>query len=92
MRGIKNKDLEVLKREIDALSDEHQLAILKILVEGDVKYAENSNGVFFDLKLLTKDNIDGIRKIIKFVKDSEEHENAREREVSVLKEELKEDV
>lgn len=87
MRGIKNSYLFDLKSDIEELPDENQKAVLKILVDTDSIFTENGNGVFFDLKLMTKETISKIKDYIRFCRDAEQIERAREAEESELREE-----
>ena len=57
MRGIKNNQLYDMKEQIESVPSSHQKAILKILVDSNCTFTENQNGVFFDIKALSKDII-----------------------------------
>lgn len=89
MRGIKNTNLYELKDQIESLTVSHQKAILKILVDSECIFTENTNGVFFDMKALGKENIHKIQDYVKFCKDTEENEKKRETEETELRIELK---
>lgn len=85
MRGIKNSYLFDLKSDIESLPDENQKAVLKILVDSDSIFTENGNGIFFDLKLMSKETIDKMKDYIRFCRDAEKNEREREAEESELR-------
>lgn len=91
MRGIKNSQLYDMKSQIETIPTSHQKAILKILIEADCIFTENQNGVFFDIKTLSKEVIHKIKEYLKFYNDTEDREQQRETEETELREELKED-
>lgn len=91
MRGIKNSQLYDMKRQIENVPSSHQREILKILIEADCTFTENQSGVFFDIKILSKEVIHKIKKYLKFYNDTEDREYQRETEETELREELKED-
>jgi hypothetical protein len=88
MRGIKNAQLYEIKSAVEELPDNHQKAILKILVESDCVFTENQNGVFFDIKALNKEVVHKIKEYIQFYNDTQENEKKRETEETEIRIEL----
>ena len=44
------------------------IALLKLLIKEDIKYMRNSNGIFFDVGLLSDDVLTKLDNILKFYK------------------------
>jgi hypothetical protein len=88
MRGIKNSQLYDMKEQIENVTPSHQTAILKILVDSNCTFTENQNGIFFDIKALSKDTIHKIKDYLKFLKDTSDNEKKRETEETELRIEL----
>jgi len=61
-----------LRDIIENMNKIHQIHILKILKENDIKFTENSNGIFVNMSLLNKKTLNRIRKFIKYVHLQEE--------------------
>ena len=55
---VDNQDILKLKDTIEKQSKEHQVEILRILVNNKITVNENSNGVFINLTTLDKKVID----------------------------------
>lgn len=91
MRGIKNSQLIEMKGQIEKIPKSHQKAILRILIDADCIFTENQNGVFFDIKTLSKEIIHKIKEYLIFYNDTEKREQKRETEETELRDELKDD-
>lgn len=78
MRGIKNTFLLDLKTSIENLSRNNQIAVLQILNEDSIKFTENANGVFFDIKELSKETVHKIKKYIEYCEKSKRDLEQRE--------------
>jgi len=61
------EELKKIRDMIQALDSIHQLQILKILKENNIKYTENNNGIFINMTLLDKTTLKQIRNFIKYV-------------------------
>lgn len=67
-------ELERLKSDIEKLSKQHQLEILKILKEQEeerVKINENKSGVYINLSFLPEETIEKLKAHLNYVKDQE---------------------
>ena len=65
-------ELVTLKTKIENLTKKQQIEILRIIMKLDVSVSENNNGIFFNLSLLTKEQLDNINRYIDYVSDQEE--------------------
>jgi hypothetical protein len=73
------QELENLKIQIEKMSKNYQLEILKILnSNADVKLNENKSGVFVNLSFLPKEVIPKIKDYINYVQDQEKELNTIE--------------
>ena len=88
MKGIKNSELFTIKSEIENLTDEQQIRVLKILIEEKIIFTESGSGTFFNLKKCSKECIIKIREYLKLTKDVKEHEISREKITQNLLEEI----
>ena len=62
-----------LKKKIQSLNNKDSyLIILKFLINNNIKYTENSNGIFFNLKMLSNELILELRDL---VNNSEKNDN-----------------
>ena len=64
-------DLIKLKEKMENLNESQQLDILRILMENQIKFSENSNGVFLNLTNLNSEEIIEINKYIQYISDQE---------------------
>lgn len=78
MRGIKNASLLELKVLIENLPKNTQIGILQILNEDSVKFTENANGIFFDIKELTKETVHKLKNYIEYCEKSKRDLEQRE--------------
>jgi hypothetical protein len=60
--------LKNLRDEISELEDFQQLEILKIVDKNNVKYSQNNNGIFLNMKILEKKCLKEIYNYIEFIK------------------------
>ena len=60
--------LKNLRDEITSLEDFQQLEILKIIDKNNVKYSQNTNGIFLNMKILDKKCLKGIYNYLEFIK------------------------
>ena len=57
-------DKIALKKDIKNLSKNEHIEILRLLSKNDIKYTENNNGIWFNLKSLNDDLINNIYKFV----------------------------
>ena len=60
--------LKNLRDEISELEDFQQLEILKIVDTNNIKYSQNNNGIFLNMKILEKKCLKEIHNYIEFIK------------------------
>ena len=58
-----------IKSDIELQSKEHQIEILRILVENKVQINENSNGVFINLTKVDEEIILKMKNYLKYIKE-----------------------
>ena len=63
--------LELLKKDIELLSKEHHVHILKLLKNNNVNINENKNGVFLNLTELSEIVIDELQNYCLYIKNQE---------------------
>ena len=63
--------LVVLKELIENLDVFHHNKILKILVQNNIKYSENRNGIFVNMNSFDNNTINQIEKTLKYIKNQE---------------------
>jgi len=63
----KSDNLQILRDQIEKLDKVHHIGILKILRGNNVKYSENTNGIFINLTKLNKIIINMIKKYVSYV-------------------------
>ena len=56
-----------LKNKIEKLDQIHQVKILDILISNQIKYSENRNGIFLNMKDLNKKTIKEITEYLKYI-------------------------
>ena len=64
-------DLLKMKDTIENKNKEHQIEILRILIENKVMINENNNGIFVNLSNVKKEIIDKINTYLLYVHDQE---------------------
>lgn len=60
--------LKNLRDEITELEDFQQLEILKIVDNNNIKYSNNTNGIFLNMKILDKKCLKAINNYLEFIK------------------------
>ena len=63
--------LIVLKELIENLDVFHHNKILKILVQNNIKYSENRNGIFVNMNSFNEKTVKEIEKTLKYIKSQE---------------------
>lgn len=86
MEALKN-----LRNKIQTLEKIHQLHILKILIENNIGYTENSNGVFINMVTLNEDVVNSIQKYLDYVSLQEDHLDKVETEKNKYLDEMEKD-
>ena len=72
------QDLEVLKKKIESLNKNHQIEILKIFLENDIKVNENKSGIFINMSFLETDILEKINKYLMYIQEQENNLNSLE--------------
>lgn len=64
------KDLSLfnLKNQISNLEEFQQIEILKIIDKNNIKYSQNNNGIFLNMKLLCDKSLKQINNYLDFIK------------------------
>lgn len=88
-KGVKFTSLEVLKKQIEGLSENNQKMILKILKDDNIIVMENADGIFFDIVGLPKTTLQTIISYIDFCEKSREDIERRQRDEDLFRKELK---
>lgn len=66
----KIKELKDLREKIDTLEYCEHIEILKILFKNNIKYTENSNGVFVNMNKLSNNCIIDIKTFLNFINNN----------------------
>jgi len=78
-------NLNMLKERVEALSQFHQIEILKILKKDDTcTLNENKNGVFINLTNVSEDVVTKLTNYLKYVNEQESQLNEIEQQKSSL--------
>jgi len=72
------QDLEVLKKKIENLNKNHQIEVLKIFLENDIKVNENKSGIFINMSFLETDILEKINKYLMYIQEQENNLNSLE--------------
>ena len=72
------QDLEFLKKKIESLSKTHQIEILKIFLENEIKVNENKSGIFINMCYLETDILEKIGKYLSYIQEQESNLNSLE--------------
>ena len=67
MNTLSIKELKKLKEKIDSLEMCEHVELLKIFIKNDIKYTENSNGIFINMNKLNNKCIDDITNFLDFI-------------------------
>jgi|TARA_B110001469_G_scaffold124289_1_gene137686 hypothetical protein len=63
-------ELKILRDEIIELEEFQQYEILKILDKNNVKYTQNKNGLFLNMKILDTICLENINEYLIFIKNN----------------------
>jgi len=78
-------NLNLLKENVEMLSQFHQIEILKILKQDDTcTLNENANGVFINLTNVSQDVVTKLTNYLKYVQEQESQLNEIEQQKSTL--------
>ena len=64
---VSDKQLRELKDVIGQLEEFQKVEIYKIIKNNDIKYTNNKNGVFINMKLISSKCIEEINNYLKFI-------------------------
>ena len=78
-------ELDVLKDKIEKLEKFHQVQILEILVQNNIPFTENRNGVFINMIKIRSEVILKIKEYLLYVTNQNSHLESTE----ILKKQLK---
>ena len=67
MNNLTIKELKDLREKINELENCEHIELLKILIKNDIKYTENSNGIFINMNKLSQKSIDDINNFLTFI-------------------------
>ena len=67
--------LNDLKKKILSLSEQEYKEVYKIVKKNNISHTKNSNGVFINLKLLTRPTIKEIEDLLKYYNDFKKNIN-----------------
>jgi hypothetical protein len=67
MNELSIKDMKKIKEKIDGLEMCEHVELLKIFIKNDVKYTENSNGIFINMNKLNQQCINDIQTFLDFI-------------------------
>ena len=76
-----------LKTEIENIDKIHHIKILQILINNDVKYSENRNGIFVNMNSFNDKTIGEIQTMLLYIKEQEKNLN----DIENIKHELNND-
>ena len=70
MNNLTIKELKDLKKKINTLENCEHIELLKILIKNDIKYTENSNGIFINMNKLSQKSIEDINIFLTFISNN----------------------
>jgi hypothetical protein len=88
---MNNNELLVIRDEIEKMEKIHQVHILKIFKKNNIDFTENSNGIFVNMSILSKDILNDIRSYIKYVNLQQKQLNKVEQDKERYKKEFYKD-
>ena len=88
---MNNNELLVIRDEIEKMEKIHQVHILKIFKKNNIDFTENSNGIFINMSILSKDILNDIRSYIKYVNLQQKQLNKVEQDKERYKKEFYKD-
>lgn len=71
--------------ELKHLSKDEYKEVFRIIKEHNVEFTENSNGIFFDLTILSTEAFADLLKFMKLCKDQRVNEESRKSEMDTLR-------
>ena len=66
----KIKELKELREKIKGLEICENIEILKIIIKNDIKFTENSNGIFVNMNKLDDKTLDDIKSFLSFINNN----------------------
>ena len=84
---MESKQKIKLKNKIEKLDKIHQTKILKIIINNNIKYSENRNGIFLNMSNLNEKTIKEIEHMLKYIQEQEKTLN----DIEIVKKELNKD-
>ena len=88
---MNNNELLIIRDEIEKMEKIHQVHILKIFKKNNIDFTENSNGIFVNMSILSKDILNDIRSYIKYVNLQQKQLNKVEQDKERYKKEFYKD-
>jgi hypothetical protein len=65
-----DNELKELKKEITKLEEFQQIEIFKILTKNNIKYTQNNNGIFLNMKLISIECLLEIQDYLTFIENN----------------------
>ena len=66
------KEIVDIKNKIESLNKIHHIKIFQVLIENNIPYTENRNGVFINMNSFNKNIIEILRKTILYITTQEQ--------------------
>ena len=66
------KEIVDIKNKIESLNKIHHIKIFQVLIENNIPYTENRNGVFINMNSFNKNIIEVLRKTILYITTQEQ--------------------
>ena len=66
------KEIVNIKNKIESLNKIHHIKIFQVLIENNIPYTENRNGVFINMNSFNKNIIEILRKTILYITTQEQ--------------------
>ena len=66
----KIKELKELREKIKHLEICENIEILKIIIKNDIKFTENSNGIFVNMNKLDDNTLEEIKSFLSFINNN----------------------
>ncbi|MBN20742.1 MAG: hypothetical protein CL678_05575 [Bdellovibrionaceae bacterium] len=67
-----HKEIVDIKNKIESLNKIHHIKIFQVLIENNIPYTENRNGVFINMNSFNKNIIEILRKTILYITTQEQ--------------------
>ena len=67
--------LTLLKNKIEELNKVHQIEILKLLLNNDIDFTENKNGIFFNLTNVNEAQLVNLHNYVNYINEQEKSLN-----------------